>query len=287
MRIAIVVAAFLVLTGCSTMKPETTPVSEVLNHLKTELELFKDTKANTQAQGDLCKGPDGYPVVNIIPTTATLTLKTTTTTSSSANLGVAIPVTSVVTVTPGLASSYSSVHTQQLTLDLKVDHEKTVSEERSEIELLKKQIDDDGKAADAIQKTDPKLAAEIRKGIQKKSAAMLKAYTDLVKKEVAGSPSLGTKPYSKEAFQDHPLADTLWNLREELLRINHNQAPCLKPGQLKSQIDFQVVKKVDGNVKITFYIVSVGGGVATTDDRTQSMVVSFDMGGSSSQLLVK
>ncbi len=286
----VICLAASVLGGCSLLHvaPDATPVSVVLDHLKTELALFQKTKPNHKPTGNVCKGPNGYQVVNIVPTAATLVLKVSASDTYTGSAGASFPVASVVTVGPSVSGSYATVNTQQVILDLKVDHNKTKSELRSEIESLKKEIDGDSKGADAVQKSDSKLAAYIRKTVEKKSAALVKAYTELMDAE-AGSSSTApaNQSYSEAAFKDHPLADTLWKVREELLKVNHNQGPCLQPGQLKSQIDFQVVKKVSGDVKISFLVVNIGGGMSTADDRTQSLIVTFDMADGSTPLVAQ
>jgi hypothetical protein len=110
-------------------------------------------------------------------------------------------------------------------------------------------------------------------------------YKQLVHDEKSPNGITGKKAYSETNFRDHPLADTLWKLREQLLQVNHGKTPCLKPNQLTTQIDFQVIDKLDAKGDIKFLVVNVGGEAAHTDDRTQSLVVTFDMADRSTSLL--
>lgn len=82
----------------------------------------------------------------------------------------------------------------------------------------------------------------------------------------------------------HPIADALVALRDQLLATNHDP-PCIKPTQLKAEISFEVVKKVEGGVEVTlFEIVSLGTKAGYSNDRVQTLEVVFDLTDSSLML---
>ncbi len=77
----------------------------------------------------------------------------------------------------------------------------------------------------------------------------------------------------------------MWRTRQALLEVDHSQIPCVKPTQLKVEIDFEVIDDKKGGLSLGFYIVSVGGSVEKKNDALQTLTVTFDMTGGSSTLL--
>lgn len=261
--------------------PPSQPVSKVLDALKTELALLAETRPSQEVKPGVCKGKDGKVFVGLVPTTATLVLKVAVTDVAAGSVGAKIPAGNVVTIDPEASTSRTSVRTQQLTLELGVDHQQSVEELREEARALQGEIEADERQANA----DPELAQNLRFVDGPKVGRVQQIYREILHQEVVSGEAPGRgAAYSEERFRDHSLADTLWKLREQLLAVDHSKTPCLKPTQLTSQVDFQVVDERRAKTGASFLIVNAGGEAARTDDRTQSLTVTFDMAGSSTTL---
>jgi hypothetical protein len=63
--------------------------------------------------------------------------------------------------------------------------------------------------------------------------------------------------------------------------MNHNVIPCVKPHQLKLDINFEVVKPEKAGIGFDVYIVSLDVSDERKLDTVQTLSVTFDMTGSS------
>jgi hypothetical protein len=231
-----------------------------------------------------CRGENGEPIVSVVPTKAQLVLKVTTTNIYGGNVGAKIPAGSIITVDPSFTGSYQTNGTQTLTLDLDVQHEKSASELQTDVDGLGKQVDLLTKARQKYAASNPSLARELDSAARKKSDELDVAYRKLGA-ALTGNANVPYGPSDGSALADHNLAATLWSLRQELLNVNHRQRPCVKPNQLKSQVDFEVVKDAKASLGIDIYIVSVGVSAENKSDSVQTLIVTFDMTGGSSVLI--
>lgn len=281
------------LAGCCTSAPLTEPpgtssVSVVVNKLKRELNLFLNThQAYTPPASSICNA-NGTTVVSIVPTTAQLVLKVTSTNTLGGDVGAKIPAGSIVTVDPKFTGSYQTVGTQTLTLDLDIKHPASGSEAQSEVDNISKQIDSYARAEKVLQKSDPGLAASYKAAIVQEQAKLHRAYLNLAQTLPRGGrtdqvdantmhPAATTQPAVPDQLNGHTLASTLWVLREQLLRVDHSQTPCLKPHQLKADLGLEIVKDEKAELGIDIYIVSVDANKESKADTLQTLSVTFDM----------
>jgi hypothetical protein len=183
------------------------------------------------------------------------------------------------------ATSYQTVGTEAVTLDLDVDHEQNVTELNAGVEALGKQIDVYNKAAARFATGDKTLATAITKMATEKEGELKGLYKSLAKAPEDPDDPTGD-PNPPKRLEGHNLAATLWTLREGLLAIDHSLKPCVKPTLITTQIDFQVVRETKGGLDLEIYVVSVGASAAKKDDATQSLKVTFDMTGGGAGPLV-
>jgi hypothetical protein len=280
----------LLLAGCCSAMhpatpPSTTPVAAILDRLKDELRLFAMAPA-PQTPAGMCEGSKGNVSVVITPATATLKLKVVDSFKVTPNAGVKIPV-GIVTVNPTIDASYGRTNTQELDLSLSFD-QRTIY--RARAADLQKQIDDDTKASgDTTLPAD--VQALLKKNIDDKKKLLLPpALRALAVADHAAMPAQSNSPASPNPPPaldpaKHPIAAALVAMREQLLRVDHNKVPCFLPAQLQAEIDFEVVKSLDAGVDVSFLIVDLGAKTTLSDDRTQSMIVTFNLSDSSSLLL--
>jgi hypothetical protein len=281
--------AALLLTGCCTQPtPGYAPVSTVVDKLKDELNLFDSAppiRPLGQGGQTVCPGVNGQPIVLVIPTKAQLVLKVVSTNTYGANVGAKIPAGSIVTVDPSVSGTYQTQGTQALTLDLDVQHKKSAEESRSDIDLTSKQIELYDKAQKKYSKSNPSLAKQFGIALRKRNADLDAMYVNLGaslssdSRPIYGSGSAQDQP--PPSLKDHDLAATLWTLRQQLLNVNHTSRPCVKPSQLKTEIDFEVVSDAKASLGLDIYIVSVGASAEGKKDTVQTLTVTFDMTGSS------
>jgi mRNA-degrading endonuclease YafQ of YafQ-DinJ toxin-antitoxin module len=286
--------ALIILSGCCVTNPSKTPqpidtvdATAVINNIKEELALFAETQPSQQYTtiNQACGDTTGATNVNIIPVSASLQLKAIVTDVIGGALGAKIPVgTTGLTVDPSISGNATKLNTQQITLELGVDHQKTKPELRADIDKIEKEIAADEKYSKSQPKNFQKQVKEIN---AKKKSKIFTEYSELIDKESLQQKYIAQKPYDAAKYKDHQLAEALYRIRESLLAVDHTKQPCLKPNQLKSEIAFQVTKKVDGGLNLSFFVVSVGGELSHTDDRTQGLTVTFDLADSSSQLLIQ
>lgn len=271
------VAIYTSVSGCcphgvQTTLPKAATTRTILDMLKDELALFASTTPPAAPTGRcIAKGSSGK--LRIFSQTATLTLKLVGTDVDSPSGGVAIPIGSILTVDAGYTRTYTRVSTQQLTLDLNIDHSKSIKEIRADMEALEKEIESDKKFA-----TDNNIQiSEVTKINQAKLSVLKDEFGSLIAAEANKPSTLVPFTHKPEDLSGHPLARALYSVERELLGINHDKSPCLTPNTLKIEIDFQVTKKDDATGKLDFVVVSVGAEHAHTDDLTQSLVVTFQL----------
>lgn len=297
MKVSLVLAFVLLASGCCLQRvkepPNTVAARTVVDKLKQELNLFASTPPNrplVQAGKPLCTGADGKPIVTVIPTKAQLVLKVTVSNIYGANLSAKIPAGTIITVNPSFSGTYQTNGTQALTLDLDIQHDNSVSELTSDIDSLEKQIVFYMKLQKIYDNTDKAKAEEVAKVIKQKNVELNSAYSNLVTLVDNGIHIDYGSSDSEErpaALAGHDLAATLWSLRQNLLNVNHVQQPCVKPTQLKTQVDFEIVTDVKASLGIDIKIISAGVNSETKRDSVQSLIVTFDMAGGSSSMIAE
>jgi hypothetical protein len=290
----------LSLTGCpqAVVAPGTTPVHVVVDQIKSELNYFTTQKADPgRVHAGSCTSK---AAVDMKLVSAQLVLKVTAGETFSGNLSGEIPAGSVVTIKPAADVSYATTKTQTLTLDLGFDVAAVL---RGQIEALRKEIDAETKEAAAAvgrddEKKDEKSIAPAKAPCEPAPGSEVGRPTcEALMKRVAdqklrvlelGRALARPEPEGQHdttvAAQPHPIADALIGLRNELLEVKHD-APCFKPTQLKVQVDFEVVRKADGGADIVlFKIITFGGKAEYSNDRLQSLILTFDLADSTAQL---
>ena len=265
-------------------------VNVVINSLKDELKLFSDTLPSSSSGGisQQCGDAAGKAYINIRPINATLQLKILSTDSGGIKAEAKIPLgPSGLTLDPSVAANISRLNSQLITIDLDIDHQKTKEELRTNIAKLSQEIETNKKYAQEIAKKQRKDYIEkVNKINQTKKNELLENYLKLIDAEGIQPETPSKDLYSDEKFKDKKVAEALYKIRESLLAVDHQKLPCLKPRQIRTEIAFQVTKKVDGSPGVSFFIVSVGGELIHSDDRTHTLIVVFDLADSSSLLVL-
>jgi hypothetical protein len=309
MKAAKALAGVLLLAGCSTGKsvfapnPDTEDVSVILNYVRGELRAFQDSKQETVAGPSICMAT-GAPKVVIVPANATVGLNVVATNSISGDVGAKIPVGTILKIDPKFSASYQDIGTQKLSLDLDIRHAKTAAEYQADADAASKKIEAYNKAKRALTDQGDRMVADKyaaaiemqKKNLQqiyREEAATLNEATDaadLAPADAASAPNAASASGSSNKLPPlkvppdlvaHKLAAALWLVREGLLRMDHNVQPCVKPHQLKVEIDFEVVTDKSGGVGFDVYIVSLDASVEHKLSTVQTLSVTFDMTGSS------
>ncbi|MCY0854041.1 hypothetical protein [Cupriavidus sp. D39] len=294
----ILISIAMMVGGCNTtataVPPGGEPVSQVVNELKQELKLFADTPPNIPHQQNpakvVCGGVNGGAVVSVVPTNAILILKVTATNIYDANLSVKIPAGSIITVNPSFSGTYRTNGTQALTLDLDIQHHRSVAELQSDIDTIGKRIEFlkksekiyiQGKHKSTIDANFSGAIASANADLENRYVLLRQSIAPVGKTEYGHADS----DQPPAALKEHTLAATLWTLRQNLLNIDHAQLPCVRPSQLKTEVDFEVINGKKGGVGIDVKIVSIGAGVEMKRDSVQNLIITFDMAGGTSTLL--
>ncbi|CAJ5657641.1 Uncharacterised protein [Burkholderia pseudomallei] len=286
-----------VLAGCCTttppsQPPDTTNVSLVINKLKKELQRFESTGPAAHPVTKLACTVDGAAIVSIVPTSAQLVLKVVASNTLSGNVGAKIPAGSILTVSPKVTGTYQTIGTQSLTMGLDIAHDdKTAAGAQADVDAALRKIEAYKNAQKELGSSDPMLARRYKDATAVETENLHAAYQALAKTfprharvEPATVDTLTVSdqtPKPPQALEGHSLASTLWVLREELLNVDHNQKPCIKPHQLTVDINFEVVKDAKSELGLDIYIVSLGASAESKTDTTQNLSVVFDMAGSS------
>ena len=157
---------------------------------------------------------------------------------------------------------------------------------QANIAKLSQEIDTNKKYAQEIAKEQRKnYLQKVNKINQTKKNELLENYLKLIDAESFPPETPGKELYSEEKFKDKKVAEALYRIRESLLAVDHQKVPCLKPRQIKTEIAFQVTTKVGGGIGVSFVIVSVGGELLRSDNRTHTLTVVFDLADSTSLLV--
>lgn len=72
----------------------------------------------------------------------------------------------------------------------------------------------------------------------------------------------------------HPIADAISNIRDELIKADHEKLPCLKVNKsdpIKVSVAFDVVKATGGGVELQLVVIKIGNKVTTTQEYHQKL----------------
>jgi hypothetical protein len=83
--------------------------------------------------------------------------------------------------------------------------------------------------------------------------------------------------HTEKLKQDVSIAEAISAASKELLDVDHNALPCLKPQDVKVEIDFDVQKKSDGSISLSVVFLKFGAENVYTNENFHSMLVTFDL----------
>lgn len=290
MRRILVLALVVSTTACQMLSSaeDIKPTRVVLNALKDELALFQST---TPAGGNACmeNGTAAGTLLKVVikPLTAKLALKVIAGAADTAGATAKLPIGGIITANFGGVFEWKSQHTQTVTFDLGIAHEPTVKELRANASSLAKEVDEDAKAK-ANFVNEPELQARVDNAAQEKRKGIVELYRKLYPGAETATPATADVAESSmpSSLDGHEIATALWVARNELLHVDHGKKPCFKPSQLTVEIAFQVITKRDVKggfgANLGFIVVDASAAENKTDDRTQTLTVTFDMADESS-----
>lgn len=269
--------------GCAVQPKEvpTIPASVVMDALKNELNHIRPQFYQVPGHGAKCAGPDGMVRIVSTPASATVSLKAITALAQSGSLGLAIPITAIsgATIGPTLTATETTTNTQVVTFDVEIAG--TLAGLGNEIKQAK--TDEDTYAA--LIKDVPERKGDIQPKLVQATARRLtaeKQMADLIanqanqKYKPAPSPERPV-PRITKLPDDLKIRDALEASEIQLLAIKHTALPCLKPQDIKVEVDFEVQEKFDVNPTLNLVIVKVSTDITKTNDATNSVVVTFDL----------
>jgi len=298
------------LTACASFPPASSEVvtaSAVIDTLKTQLAAAGVTAHPTIGPGGLCGTADKKVVVIATPVRATVSLKTVATTATSGSVGATIPVLSQ-SLGPSFAYTETRAVTQVLTFDLNIVHtSKTEADLTDEVKTLHTRIDADNAelkdlagpkkiSEDQIEFLKTQIASDTAMILQDE-AALVRLHTapgygevstldtDIGASADASAAPQSLVPHTETVKTDLSIAAAITAAIQELLNVNHNLRPCLKPQTVKVEVDFDVQKKKDGSIVLTVVIWKFGTERVATSENFHSIVVTFDMTQGSSTLV--
>jgi hypothetical protein len=79
----------------------------------------------------------------------------------------------------------------------------------------------------------------------------------------------------------YPIANAMWNLREQLLKVDHTKTPCLTvtpDNQLTMSIAFDVVDKTTGGFGLQIPFFTVGNKTTADIESHQTLDITFSLG---------
>jgi hypothetical protein len=273
---------FLALTGCAggPMTVETVPIADVLNALKQEIQNVRpvtETMPGADASGTplaACSDPDHVVRVIAAPNKAIVDLKTVVTTAYNASGSANIPAgPSGVIVSPSIGGSHSNVNTTDLTLTLGVQHDPmTRADLRTQIATLRKDLTDRAATVkDLSSRSDAPSRQAVHdiqnqiKIVQAKLRAdevQLAALDEMAPSPVPAPPPVGAPvspppqpvlPAPQQGVLDQNLRiSEAFNLVVQGILLTNHQKPCFLPQALDVKVNFEVVKKVQGGVSVSF-----------------------------------
>jgi hypothetical protein len=309
MRFAVSVLTALATGACSTFPPERSdvvPASVLIDNLKAQLANIGANQA--VGKGGVCSNGDKKATIVAIPTSATVSLKAVTTLATSGSGSGTFPVLSI-PVGPSFTYTTTRATTQVVTFDFNIVHStKTEADLVGEVKTLRSRIEANAATLKDLNGTltgaqNDFLAQQIKSDsaaiaadeVQLLAAHMSKDYKipSLLNEEVTASsaPNSGSQVPAPLVSRTEPLkkdmtiAEAISAAAQELLKVNHDLRPCLKPQTVKVELDFDLQRKKDGSLSITVVIWKFGTERVLTSQQYHSMVVTFDLTQGSSLLV--
>jgi hypothetical protein len=300
-RFAIFALGALAASACATFPPERADVvraSDLIDNVKAQL--AKVSINPVVGPGGVCSNTDKQVAIVAIPTAATVSLKAVTTVATSGSGGGTFPVLSI-PVGPSFTYTNTRATTQIVTFELNIVHDpKTEADLTNEVKTLRTKIDaNTATLKDLDKRLTQKQIDFLDKQIKTDTAIvaadeatiltmhMSKDYVDasILNEDFGSSPAATAAPSVPSALvsrtepvkKDMTIAEAVSAAAEELLKVNHNLKPCLKPQTVKVEIDFDVQKKKDGSLSITVVVWKFGTERIATSEQYHSIVVTFDL----------
>ncbi len=300
-RLAAFALGALATSACATFPPEHSDVvraSDLIDNMKAQL--AKVSVKPVVGPGGVCSNTDKQVAIVAIPTSATVSLKGVTTLATSGSGSGTFPVFSI-PVGPSFTYTNTRATTQVVTFELNIVHDpKTEADLTNEVKTLRSRIE---ASTATLKDLDKRLAPEqidfLNKQIKTDMATvaadeaalltmhMSKNYVDasVLNEDFTSSAAPTAAPAVPSALvlrtepvkKDMTIAEAVSAAAEELLKVDHNLRPCLKPQTVKVEIDFDVQRKKDGSLSITVVIWKFGTERIATSEQYHSIVVTFDL----------
>ena len=100
-------------------------------------------------------------------------------------------------------------------------------------------------------------------------------------------PSMGNKATMPPG--EHLIGKAIADLRDELLKVDHNITPCLKYGEksvIKLTVAFDVVKKSAGGFSLKLVVFKIGDKETFTNQTSQTLDLEFALSGGQLMLMI-
>jgi hypothetical protein len=89
------------------------------------------------------------------------------------------------------------------------------------------------------------------------------------------------RPLASPPPTPYGIAAAILVARDEIMRVDHRQHPCVQPQNIKVEVKFQVQRKADLSTQAEIVLFSAGFDASMQKENANSLTVTFETAGSS------